>query len=136
MRAAEIRKRVKNWTGIVCCVGVAPTKTLAKLCNHIAKKGFGNSSTFIWDDISSEIQNRLLAHTPVQELWGVGSRTAKALSALKIQTALDLKNANAALLRKQFGVILERTQKELQGLDCIEFDPTMHPPKNGNWQFP
>lgn len=127
MRAAEIRKRVKNWTGIVCCVGVAPTKTLAKLSNRLAKKGSGHSGIFIWDDISLKEQNRLLAGTPVQKLWGVGRRTAKALSALKIQTALDLKNADAALLRKQFGVVLERTQKELQGIDCIEFDPTMHP---------
>lgn len=128
MRAAQIRKRVKTWTGIACCVGVAPTKTLAKLCNHTAKKKPACNGVFVWDDISEEMKNRLLAGTDVQELWGVGSQTAKALRVLNIQTALDLKLANSALLRKHFGVVVERTQKELQGLECIAFDP-LQPPK-------
>ncbi len=125
--AANIRKRVEDWVGIRCCVGVAPTKTLAKLCNHTAKERLGSNGVFVWDDLSLQEQIRLLSDTSVKEIWGIGSRTTKALQTLGICSASDLIEADTAMLRKHFGVVLERTQKELKGIECIVLDPTAHP---------
>lgn len=125
--AAALRKRVDDWVGIRCCVGVAPTKTLAKLCNHTAKKKIDSNGVCIWDDLSVKEQTLLLSQTPVQEIWGVGARLSRALQDLNVASALDLVRADSAMLKKHFGVVLVRTQKELAGLECIPFDTSTHP---------
>ncbi len=116
----HVRSKVRKYTGIHVCVGIAPTKTLAKLANHAAKRY--PKTDGVVDLTDTERQRRLLAITPVDDVWGVGRRLAPRLNAVGIRTALDLANANPKCLRHQFSVVLERTIRELNGISCIELD--------------
>lgn len=119
----NIRNRIQQWVGIPTCVGIAPTRTLAKFCNHLAKRHRHRhhfNGVIVWTDWNSNIQQRALASTPVNEIWGIGHRIGQKLAAQGIHTALDFINAHTPTLRKQFGVVLERTQREMQGLPCSE----------------
>lgn len=114
-----IKARVMQWVGIPTCVGIAPTKTLAKFCNHLAKRypdHFGG--VVVWPDWSLKVQHRALASEPVSEIWGIGKRTAEKLNAQGIQTALDFMLADSATIRRRYGVTIERVQRELQGIPC------------------
>lgn len=125
--ALDIRRKILAWIGIACCVGVAPTKTLAKLCNHTAKDRPGLDGVLVWDDLTEAGRRALLADTPVDGLWGVGSNTARALSDMGIGTALELRDADSRLIRSRLGVTIERTQLELRGLECIAFERDVRP---------
>ncbi|HGE6124392.1 TPA: translesion error-prone DNA polymerase V subunit UmuC [Vibrio cholerae] len=116
----QVRKRIGHWIGITVCVGIAPTKTLAKLANHAAKKYPATQG--VVDLTNPERQRRLLALVPVDDVWGVGRRLSKRLNALGITTALDLANASPRAIRDQFSVVLERTVRELNGESCIELE--------------
>lgn len=116
----QVRERIGNWIGITVCVGIAPTKTLAKLANHAAKKYPATQG--VVDLTNPERQRRLLALVPVDDVWGVGRRLSKRLNALGITTALDLANASPRVIRDQFSVVLERTVRELNGESCIELE--------------
>ncbi len=115
-----VRTTVKKWTGITVAVGMAPTKTLAKLANYGAKKFPGTSG--VVDLRDPERQQKLMAITPVGEIWGVGRRTTKSLKALGIETALQLRDANIQDIRRRFSVVLARTVTELRGTSCIELE--------------
>ena len=116
----QVRERIGHWIGITVCVGIAPTKTLAKLANHAAKKYPATQG--VVDLTNPERQLRLLALVPVDDVWGVGRRLSKRLNALGITTALDLANASPRAIRDQFSVVLERTVRELNGESCIELE--------------
>lgn len=116
----QVRERIGHWIGITVCVGIAPTKTLAKLANHAAKKYPATQG--VVDLTNPERQRRLLALVPVDDVWGVGKRLSKRLNALGITTALDLANASPRAIRDQFSVVLERTVRELNGESCIELE--------------
>lgn len=117
----NIRNRIQQWVGIPTCVGIAPTRTLAKFCNHLAKRHRHHfNGVVVWTDWSHNIQQRALASEPVTEIWGIGRRIGQKLAAQGIHTALDFINAHTPTLRKQFGVVLERTQREMQGIPCSE----------------
>ncbi len=116
----DIRQRVGQYTGIAVCVGIAPTKTLAKLANHAAKDFPATGG--VVDLCCSERQKRLLALYPVDEVWDVGRRLSKHLHAQGIITALDLANADPKTIRKNFSVVLERTVRELNGESCIDIE--------------
>ena len=121
----QVRERIGHWIGITVCVGIAPTKTLAKLANHAAKKYPATQG--VVDLTNPDRQRRLLALVPVDDVWGVGRRLSKRLNALGITTALDLANASPRAIRDQFSVVLERTVRELNGEACIgleEIPPT------------
>ncbi|KUJ79203.1 DNA polymerase V subunit UmuC [Microbulbifer flavimaris] len=112
---------VHQWTSMPCCAGIAPTRTLAKAANHFAKT-LGVPGGVL--QISSEYhRQQLLQQMPVGEVWGVGRRLAKRLAMLDIHTAWDLATAHVPTIRKAFGVTLERTVRELQGVSCIELAP-------------
>ncbi|GLR07914.1 DinB/UmuC family translesion DNA polymerase [Mixta theicola] len=99
---------------------------MAKLANHAAKKW---SKTGGVVDLSNlERQRKLMALLPVSEVWGIGSRLEKKLSQIGITKALHLADANVAMIRKHFGVILERTVRELNGEPCIALED-VPPPK-------
>lgn len=115
-----VRNTVKKWTGITVAVGMAPTKTLAKLANYGAKKFPGTGG--VVDLRDPERQRKLMAMTPVGEIWGVGRRTTKALKALGIDTALQLREADVQDIRRRFSVVLARTVTELRGTPCIELE--------------
>ncbi|HFQ5199058.1 TPA: translesion error-prone DNA polymerase V subunit UmuC [Vibrio vulnificus] len=116
----QVRERIGHWIGITVCVGIAPTKTLAKLANHAAKKYPATQG--VVDLTNPDRQRRLLALVPVDDVWGVGRRLSKHLNALGITTALDLANASPRAIRDQFSVVLERTVRELNGESCIELE--------------
>ena len=115
-----IRERVTTWTGIPVCVGIGPTKTLAKLANHIAKKHPRSQGVFNYNALSQEQQARLLAQIAVSEVWGVGRRLTVQLQAHGIHTVQDLRVAQTQTLRSAFGVLMEKTQRELQGTACMD----------------
>ena len=116
----QMRERVMQWTGIPVCVGIGPTKTLAKLANHIAKKHPRSKGVFNFNDLTAVQQARLLGQIEVGEVWGVGRRISARLAAHGIHTVEDLRAAHTATLRAEFGVVLEKTQRELQGTACVD----------------
>ncbi len=113
-----IRRRVLNWTGLPTCVGIAPTKTLAKLANHCAKKRPQYAGVCDWSTLPAAQRAAVLATLPAGEVWGIGHRWGLKLLAMGIRTAHDLAEADASLLRSRFGVVMERTVRELRGVSC------------------
>ena len=121
----QIRTTVKQWTGIPVSVGIAKTKTLAKLAAHIAKcrpdcEGVLELPTVA--DIDA-----MLAAIAVGEVWGIGRNLKAKLNALGITHALHLKQANEAHIKKQFGILVLRTVMELRGISCFPMEPVAAP---------
>lgn len=117
-----MRERVGRWTGIPVCVGVGPTKTLAKLANHVAKKHPRSKGVFNYNDLSEAQQTKLLSQITVDEVWGVGRKLTKRLAVHGIHTVQDLRQAHAPTLRSEFGVVMEKSQRELLGISCIDLE--------------
>jgi DNA polymerase V len=116
----HMRERVVTWTGIPVCVGIGPTKTLAKLANHIAKKHPRSQGVFNYNDLTPAQQDKVLGQIGVGEVWGVGRKISGRLAEHGIHTVQDLRTAHTATLRAEFGVVIEKTQRELQGTACID----------------
>ena len=117
----EIRQRVADWLGLAVCVGIAPTKTLAKLANHCAKKGLaGADGVCDFTTLNPGALSHLFARIEVGEVWGVGRQIKARLAAMGIQTVRQLRDANAETIRARFSVVLERTVCELRGESCLE----------------
>lgn len=122
--AKEIRERVLRWTGITVSIGIAQTKTLAKLANHIAKK---NTSGIFFLNGSDEQHDVLFKRIPVGEVWGIGSRTLPKLERFAIKTVYDLKHADDTWGRSKLTVTGWRTVLELRGIPSIEEDTAPTP---------
>ncbi|ETI62129.1 translesion error-prone DNA polymerase V subunit UmuC [Marinomonas profundimaris] len=116
----RVKAKVDQWTGITVGVGIAPTKTLAKLANHAAKKYPATGA--VVDLMDPDRQKRLLALVDVSDVWGVGRRTTVKLKARGVHTALDLANADPKSIRSEFSVVLERTIRELNGVSCLDLE--------------
>jgi DNA polymerase V len=132
----EIRARVLQWVGIPTCVGLGPTKTLAKLANHIAKTTERKPGSYppglaqvchLGAMTKSELDS-ILANTAVGEVWGVGRRIGSQLVDAGVKSVLDLVRLDPMTVRRRFSVVLERTVRELQGTECIDLDDAP-PPK-------
>lgn len=119
----EIRSKIFQWIGIPACVGIAPTKTLAKYCNHLAKKVPALKGVLNWNDLTPERQKKALACQRVGEIWGIGAQLSRRLEKLGILTPLDLSLASEGLLRECFPINVTQTARELRGLESIEFEP-------------
>ena len=121
----EIRETVLRRTHLTVGVGIAQTKTLAKLANHAAKQWQRQTGGVV--DLSNlERQRKLMSLLPVDEVWGVGRRISKNLEAMGIDTVLKLADTDIRFIRKHFNVVLERTVRELRGEPCLgleEFAP-------------
>ncbi|PZR80274.1 MAG: DNA polymerase V subunit UmuC [Stutzerimonas stutzeri] len=113
--ARQARAQILQWVGIPCCVGIGPTKTLAKLANKLAKKTPHGVVTALPG--SPELETY-----PVEDVWGVGRKLTAKLGAEGILTAADLARADPDTLRARYGVTLARTQRELQGVVCAELE--------------
>ncbi|MFV7360880.1 Y-family DNA polymerase [Citrobacter portucalensis] len=117
----ELKDAVYQNTGLAVGVGIAQTKTLAKLANHAAKKWQRQTGGVV--DLSNlDRQRKLMAALPVDEVWGVGRRISKKLEAMGIKTVLDLADTDIRFIRKHFNVVLERTVRELCGEPCLELE--------------
>ena len=127
----EIRQMVRQWTGIPVGVGIGPTKTLAKLANHLAKKhsDFKAIGVCNLQDLSPWQQIRYFTEVDVGEVWGVGHRLAPRLREMGIQSVQDLKMADASLMQRRFSIVLARTIKELNGVHCMPLEEVPSPKK-------
>lgn len=130
LRAAAVRERILQWVGIPCCVGIGPTKTLAKLANQIAKAAERKPGSYPGDlaricnlaEQSPERRQQLLRATAAADVWGVGRRIAADLADVGVLSAWDLAQLDLAMIRRRWSVTLERTVRELRGQACIELD--------------
>jgi DNA polymerase V len=123
----QIRSTIFKRTGIPVGVGIAPTKTLAKLANHTAKRLQAQTGGVV--DICDEFKRAwVLRNTEVSEVWGIGRRLNAHLEGMKIKTAMDLANADPSMLRQKFSIVVEKTARELAGTPCLELDDP-DPPK-------
>ncbi len=126
---AEIKERVRQWTGLPVCVGIGASKTLAKLANHIAKKHLQFGGVCDLGAMTAGERDQWLSELGVGEVWGVGGRLTPKLAELGIRSVLDLKRAAPALLRSRFSVMMEKTNRELNGIVCIEMEEITPPRK-------
>lgn len=126
--ATQIRSTVKQHTGIPTCVGVAPTKTLAKIANRYAKKHYKDIGVWVLD--TPEKVEQALRATSIEDIWGVGRRYAKMLEAHNILTAYDLSKANENWVKAKMSVIGQRMLYELRGVSCLGLELINEPKKN------
>lgn len=116
----QLKKQIWQWLGLPVCIGLAPTKTLAKIANNCAKKNstiggvihLANDKQIIW----------ALKNLPVGEVWGIGKGMSRHLNDIGISNALMLRNADPKSMRKRFSVVMEKIILELRGISCIDFD--------------
>jgi len=114
----RIRKAVVRATGIPICVGMGPTKTLAKLANFAAKKWLKTGGVL---DLSDPVRReKLMRIVPVGEVWGIGSRTTATLNQLGIHSVWDLASQSSERLHAQLNIVVARTVMELNGIPCLE----------------
>jgi len=111
-----MKETVKQWTGIPVSVGIATTKTLAKIANDLAKQS--NSGVF---DLTQEVE-AVLSAIAVEEVWGIGRRYAQSLQAQGITTALQLQQVEPRWARQKYSVVMERLVRELRGQSCLPLE--------------
>ncbi len=136
-RAQRVRERVLQWTGIPIGIGIATTKTLAKLANHVAKSADRKPGSYPAElarvcnlaALPASDLDAVLQATAVCEVWGVGRRISEQLIEGVIATVLDLVRLDPATVRRRWSVVLERTVRELQGQPCITLEDQPAPKK-------
>lgn len=124
----NIQKKVSQDTGIPVSIGLAPTKTLAKIANHVAKKDASKKGVCIIypeDDIKS-----LLASFPIRKVWGIGRGFAEKLCTWGLDNALKFAEADPRFIRSKMSVVGAKTQLELKGVPCMELE-LIRPAKKG-----
>ncbi len=124
----EMRRRVLKLTGIPVSVGIAATKTLAKVANYHAKHS--TKAQGVLDLVKSPHTDAALKRLPIDEVWGVGRQYAAKLQKRGIETALAFRDAPEEWIREQMTVVGARTQKELRGVPCIPLEVTSPAKKN------
>lgn len=136
-RSRRLRDRILVWTGLPTSIGIGPTKTLAKLANHIAKTAERKPGSYPIQlgqvchlgSMSSRELGAILAATEAGEVWGVGPRISRQLADEGVRTVLDLVHLDPATVRRRWSVTLERTVRELQGTPCIDLEDSPAPKK-------
>ncbi len=124
---SDLRKLVKQWTGIPVSIGIAPTKTLAKLASEVAKKNPSCKGVFNITDHPH--MDKILDSIEVKDVWGVGMQYTRLLNRHGIYTALHLKNANDGWVKKNMTVMRLRTVLELRGKPCLDLENSPSPKK-------
>jgi DNA polymerase V len=114
-----IRQTVHQQVGLPVCVGIASSKTLAKLASEVAKKQPQCQGVCNFNALDAGVLDSLFQATPVSEVWGVGRKLVDKLAARHIHTVLDLKRASPQLMRHHLSVVVERTIEELNGVSCL-----------------
>ncbi|WP_367231395.1 Y-family DNA polymerase [Flavobacterium enshiense] len=126
----DIRKRLLKWLGLPVCVGIAPTKTLAKLANRIAKK-FPEKTlgTHVID--TEEKRIKALKWAKIEDVWGIGYRLSKKMKARKIHTAHDfIQPENEAWITTTMGVLGKRMLSELKGIPVLDLEEILETKKS------
>ena len=127
--ALEMKTNIYQWTGIPISIGLANTKTLAKLANKIAKKYTENDGIYLIRDLSHPKHSKYLEHLDLYDIWGIASRIAYNLKIYNINTIAEFLKADRHLLKQEQGVFLERTWLELHGIRCYPISPNRSPKK-------
>ena len=122
----KIRKTVLKWTGIPTSIGIATTKTLSKVANHIAKK----EQSGIVNLINTKQIDQILKEIEINEVWGVGRQLTKFYIKNGIHTAYQLKNMHNNWIKKNTNVLGSRTAMELKGIPCISLEEHQEKRKN------
>ena len=122
----KIRKTVLKWTGIPTSIGIATTKTLSKIANHIAKK----EKPGVINLVNSEQTDNFLMKIKISDVWGVGPQLTKLYIKNEISTAYQLKNVPNSWIKKNTNVFGSRTAMELKGISCITLDVYQEKRKN------
>jgi DNA polymerase V len=117
-----IKAAVRRHVGVPVCVGIAGTKTLAKLANKWAKNNPAFNGVCRWDSVPAAQREALMARLSVIEIWGIAARLTKRLNAIGILSILDLSRADPVMIRDRFSVVVMRTVLELQGTPCIPME--------------
>ncbi len=125
--ARAIRLTVLQWTGIPVSIGIARTKTLAKLANHLAKKS--ERSGGVLNLVDSPYMDRALEKTPVLDIWGIGKASADKLVKIGITDARGLRDADSSAIKSRLGICGLRTVAELKGLSCYDLVDEIEPRK-------
>ena len=115
----NMRQTVYQWVGVPVSIGMAETKTLAKLSAEYAKKEMSTGGCFDLSACSQQDRDRVLANITVDDIWGIGRQYGKWLTAHGITTALQLRAIDQDWFAKKAGVTGLRTVKELQGISCL-----------------
>lgn len=121
--ALNIHKDILRQTGISVSIGIAPSKTLCKIAGEAAKKRTTDKVVFLKD---TEQSRPFLEKLEVSDVWGIGRKVTPQLNFLGIFTAWELAQAPRRLIRSRFGISLERTVMELNGLPCLNLDNPEH----------
>jgi DNA polymerase V len=121
----KVQTKVRQWTGIPVGIGIAETKTLAKVANRIAK--VSKKTGGVLNLVGSQWQSKALERTEVGDVWGIGKQFTKKLNRNGVNTALDLINQPDGWIREEMGVGGLKTVRELRGEDCIGFDSIPQP---------
>ena len=121
------RNIVDQWVGIPVRIGIGPTKTLAKIASHVAKKKIGGTGVFCLHE-SLQIEH-VLKHLPINEIWGIGRNLSRRLNDLSIYSSYDLMKMDTRLIRSKFSIVLERTVRELRGEQCLAVQNDREPKK-------
>ncbi|SHF02803.1 DNA polymerase V [Modicisalibacter ilicicola DSM 19980] len=116
----DLVRSVERHVGLPVSLGIAPTRTLAKLANRQAKRMPHRPQVCVWPDAGDPALDRRLRQLPVKAIWGIGARLALQLAALEIHDAAALRDAPEPWLRKRFSVVVARTARELKGIPCLE----------------
>lgn len=124
-----IKQTVREWTTLPICVGIGHSKTLAKLANKVAKKRPQFQGVCDFTSMSRAELDALLETVDVGSVWGVGRRYEARLAQLGVLNALRLKRASPKRVRDEFGIVLERTVRELNGESLLELTEVVEPSK-------
>ncbi|MDD3648264.1 MAG: DUF4113 domain-containing protein, partial [Candidatus Dojkabacteria bacterium] len=123
------RETVLRWTGLPVSIGIAPTKTLTKAANEIAKKDLSLNGVLDFTNLSNDEVDSYLKRIDVGDIWGVGRQYSKKLRALGIYTARDLKYADLKCIKKKMTVMGEKCVQELRGIKCFDLEKNPVPQK-------
>ncbi len=124
----DLKDTVLKHTGLPVCVGIASTKTLAKLANHCAKKRPEYAGVCNFNELTPQQLDGIFKALPANEIWGIGSRLSAKLNQIGIETVFELKQSHSRTLRDKFSVVLARTITEINGESCIGLEDAP-PPK-------
>ncbi len=125
--ARTIRETVLKWTGIPVSIGIATTKTLAKIANRVAKTYKGYHGVF--NMVDHPKTEKILASIDIEDIWGFGRQYSKKMKKMGLMTAADLLYLENEWVKSQFTVVGLRTVLELKGYPCIEMDNVVNPRK-------
>lgn len=125
--ARKIKGTVYRKLGIPVCIGIGPSKTMAKVANRTAKKNAYFNGVCNMNELTANEVDMILSKLDISDIWGIGNRLAERLKLRGIHNALELKHADPEVMRQNFSVVMERTIRELNGVSCIDLEEIASP---------